>query len=84
MKQIKCPCEECISFAICNSIIRDQQVPDVSQFSLDRNCEQLKEFVGMGLPIPNRELFREYINNARKVFGLEELFPYEKHRDVPM
>jgi hypothetical protein len=68
---MKCPCKECISYAICNSIIRNKEIPDVSQHSLNRNCDDLQHFLGMGLG--DRKLCKRDINNARKVFGLKEL-----------
>ena len=68
---MKCPCEQCISFAICNSIIRDKEVPDVSQHSLDKDCYELQQFLGMGLG--DRKLCKKDVNNARKIFGLKEL-----------
>ena len=68
---MKCPCEECISFAICNSIIKDMEVPDVSHLSLDKDCYELKDFLGMDLS--DRKLFKKDINTARKIFGLKDL-----------
>ena len=68
---MKCPCEGCISFAICNSIIKDMKVPDVSWLSLDKDCYALKDFLGMDLS--DRKLLKKYINTARKIFGLKNL-----------
>ena len=68
---MKCPCKKCISFAICNSIIKDMKVPDVSRLSLDKDCYALKDFLGMDLS--DRRLIKEDISTARKIFGLKDL-----------
>jgi len=68
---MKCPCEKCISFAICNSIIKDMKVPDVSGLSLDKDCCALKDFLGMDLS--DRKLLKKDIDTARKIFGLKDL-----------
>jgi len=66
---IKCPCEECISLAICNSSIRKMTKPDVCQYSILRKCEELKMYINFYAKSES-EMDISNIDNARRVFGL--------------
>lgn len=62
---MKCPCEECISFAICNMKIKES----VGQHSVMRECCDLQEYLGLNRQFRRRS-YRDQINFARKLFGL--------------
>lgn len=70
----KCPCEECVSFAICNSTIKDMTVPTIANLSTTRGCNELLEFIHM-----NKKGYvyvhsnKREINIARRLFGLKLL-----------
>ena len=66
---IKCPCEECISFAICNSNIRKMHRPDVCQHSLSRKCKELQEYISV-FAESESEMDISNIDNTRLIFGL--------------
>lgn len=76
------PCEECISFAICNVQIKQKYPKDVTQFSLIKNCEMLQDYIGIHrLKIGEHSILnRKEIANARKLFGLEPVFPKDKYQ----
>jgi hypothetical protein len=42
---MKCPCEQCISFAICYAKIRELEIPDVVKYSAKRGCRDLRNYV---------------------------------------
>jgi len=64
---IKCPCEECISFAICNIEIKTYAIPEVCLLSKRVKCDALKDYVGITLQQVN---YKE-VDNARVIFGLK-------------
>ena len=66
---IKCPCEECISFAICNSSIRIMARPDVCQHSLSRKCKELQAYINIYAESES-EMDLSNIDNTRRIFGL--------------
>jgi len=63
----KCPCEECISFAICYARIREVEIPDIIQYSAERGCEDLRKYV-----FDTRGV---RITETRLLFGLPEKKP---------
>jgi len=65
----KCPCEKCISLAICNNIIRDMPKPEVTRHSERRQCCDLQEYLGVDEE-NRRPLYQDQINTTRKLFGL--------------
>ena len=42
---MKCPCEECISYAICNARLKEMEEPDVVKLSSRVNCVSLRSYV---------------------------------------
>ena len=42
---MKSPCEQCISFAICNGKIRESRIPDVVKYSTVRGCVDLRDYL---------------------------------------
>ncbi len=65
----KCPCEQCISFAICKVQINDMNMPDVTQFSIARDCETLIEYIR-----GRSDGIRERVDIARKTLGIGVLY----------
>jgi len=67
---MKCPCEECISFAICK--IKALETNDVTHLSVKQKCHTLQEYIHYS----TKELqfsmrTKSKINVARKLFGLK-------------
>ena len=71
---MKIPCKECISFAICNAKIKQMITPDVTRFSMARECDALQSFLRL-----DKSDSEHYIENkleigyARKFFRLPKL-----------
>lgn len=65
----KCPCIECISFAICNTNIRNMPKPDVCQHAILRKCKELKVYINIYAE-KDSDLDILNIDNARRIFGL--------------
>ena len=61
---MKCPCEQCISFAICNSIMK--KVEDVTHLSMEKNCSALSDYVRE----EDNTMYYKKINVARKLYKL--------------
>ena len=68
----KCPCEQCISYAICNAQVNSMNIPDVTGYSIERNCEALMQYIKVNTRCDNGAL----VDNTRRLFGLRLL--YEK------
>lgn len=67
---MKCPCEQCISFAICKMELR-AFTPNVSSYSEIRNCHDLQNYLGVhDHKMNRRSLYQHQINVARKLYGL--------------
>jgi hypothetical protein len=76
----KCPCEECISFAICNARIKEMEDPDVTRFSFNVDCDLLLDYINPELEptayyvvynIGNEKFrYRARINEARTLFKI--------------
>ena len=75
---MKVPCEQCISFAICNVQIKEMKEPDVTQFSMKMNCDNLKGYIRLGVKGDHATYNRVEIANARKLFGLGRVIPGEE------
>ena len=60
----KCPCEECISFAICNSVMRN--IEDVTHLAIERDCTMLSKYVLE----EDHNIYFKKINIARKLYNL--------------
>jgi len=45
---MKCPCEKCISYAICNAVLKEMEDPDVVTLSSDANCISLRNYLCNG------------------------------------
>ncbi len=67
---MKCPCEQCISFAICNAQINSMNIPDVTRHSMDRECESLMQYIRANTRSDNGSL----VDNTRRLFGLGLLY----------
>ncbi len=61
---MKCPCEQCISFAICNSIMK--KIEDVTHLSIEKNCSSLSKYVREA----DNAMYYKKINVARKLYKL--------------
>ena len=66
---MKCPCEECISFAICKIEVNSMETPDVTQHSMARQCETLMQYIR----IKDRRLYEPKVVITRKLFGLDAI-----------
>lgn len=62
------PCKQCISFAICKIQINDMETPDVTHFSIARDCETLRKYIGHDPGV------RPRIDVTRKLFGIGTLY----------
>ena len=72
----KCPCEECISYAICNSIINDMSSPKVRRLVDARDCFDLFHYLNYEEPLGSGIfLFISEadvrINTTRQLYGLD-------------
>lgn len=78
---MKCPCEECISLAICNGIIKSMENPDITRFTIKKKCRDLTDFLNIyeqaltkGFPEGSSRLeYKKKVNKARVIFKLELL-----------
>ena len=71
---MKIPCEECISYAICNVQIKQMKVPDVTRFSLNKGCDRLQKFIRLYEKDGQHSVFNSReISETRKFFKLSEL-----------
>jgi len=66
---IESPCKQCISFAICKGQINDMETPDVTQFSIARDCESLREYIN-----DTSDGIRVRVDSARKTLGIGALY----------
>ena len=65
----KCPCEQCISYAICYARIREIEIPDVVMYSGRRKCTDLRDYLF------SKE--KDRVMKTRIVFGLPKIKPWE-------
>jgi len=77
---IKCPCEECISFAICNAKIKSMHTPDISNFSSMIDCEILSEYIDakplyyVSYEIGNKKVrYRARVDKTRTLFKISPI-----------
>lgn len=73
MSDNKCPCKDCITYAMCRAEVRGMVNPNVSQLGIRKKCEPLLNYLrisGSKCESGN-ELF---IDTARRAFGLERLW----------
>jgi hypothetical protein len=42
---MKCPCKECISYAICNAKLKAMEEPDVVKLSVRVKCNSLMDYI---------------------------------------
>ncbi len=61
------PCKDCITFAICNSLIGTSRYYDVTTLAQNKDCSILLDYID---PQCNRGSNRVVLNKARAVFGL--------------
>ncbi len=66
--QYKCPCEDCISFAICSIELKASYI-NVTLYSEIRQCYDLQEYLGVDKE-NRRPLYQDQINTTRKLYGL--------------
>ena len=64
----KVPCKNCIIFAMCNGLIKD----DVTMLAHDKDCSLLLDYL-KGADGDNMRYNSMVVNKARKVFGLREI-----------
>jgi len=70
---LNCPCEECISFAICYARIREEfNIPDVVQYSKRRRCKDLRAYLFRSRSSGDT---KDNIPKTRLLFGLPEKKP---------
>ncbi len=71
----KCPCKDCITYAMCRLQIRSMYNPDVTRFSISKKCKVLMKYIEVDLQGYDRE-----IDVARKLFGIGTIKDqYGKH-----
>lgn len=70
---MKCPCIDCISFAICNITIRRDKFPSVTNLMKYMKCDALYDFLETHAGSKNIVLNKWAMNETRKVYGLEEI-----------
>jgi len=66
---MKCPCEQCITFVICMIQVRNMKQPDVTQFSVEKPCQLLQDYIYDGRIGNEIE-----IDTTRKIFGIGTLY----------
>jgi len=71
---IKCPCEECITYAICRVEVRRMINPNVSQLSLIKECELLMKYLRIARDHSCEKGNEKFIDIARRQFGLSGLW----------
>lgn len=73
---MKSPCKECITFAVCNMEIKQMPSPDVTQFSMSKDCDMLQSFLRLNLTREEHFITnKSQIRAARKAFGLPAVKP---------
>ena len=81
---MKCPCEECISLAICNNTIKDMPEPKVRTLAIVRQCHDLFCYLNYEdhMKTPGKLIYYSEteirINIARQLYGLVGRGNYEK------
>jgi hypothetical protein len=73
---MKCPCKECISYAICNSIINDMDSPEVKRLADIRHCLDLFHYLNYEKPFEISRLLSTNeaeirINTTRQLYGVD-------------
>ena len=79
---MKCPCEECISFAICNIEVKGMKPIDVISLALHKNCLALYEFLNLDRLDDDEHLTvfnQEEINYTKKLFKTPALIDLEEN-----
>ena len=69
---MKCPCKECISYAICNAIIKNVSIgfqPSVISLAEEKDCQDLIKFINPGF----YKVTKAQINEAMRMFKLRSL-----------
>lgn len=73
----KCPCKDCITYAICRLQVRSMHNPDVTRFSISKQCVALMTYIEVEL-----EGHEEEINVTRKLFGIGTISEqYDKYEE---
>jgi hypothetical protein len=80
-KMIKCPCKECITYAMCRVQVRGMINPNVSQLSIKKDCELLLNYLRITKDHICENGNETFIDVARRQFGLSGLWgpPDEKY-----
>lgn len=68
--EMKCPCENCIVFPICNSQIQEEGVTKLVVIGLATTCPILMKFLTKNNTI-SLSFVNEDVDRARRVFGWE-------------
>ena len=65
---MKCPCEKCICFAICNVRLKEMISPEICQLSQQVECDALKDYINL-----RSRMHKNYIriDYTRGLFNLE-------------
>jgi hypothetical protein len=69
----KVPCEDCVVFAICISLIGTYPYYDINALALNRDCSILNDYIN-----PRYKSGADIValNKARKLFGLKPVSRY--------
>ena len=70
----KCPCKDCITFAICNATIRAaERRADITTHAINIDCEILIDYIGFNKNHnhPYSNYFQDRVNATRVLFGLD-------------
>ncbi len=60
----KVPCEDCVTFAICNSLIGTSKYKDVTNLARNKRCSLLMDY------IDHKFGRKALVDEARAIFGL--------------
>jgi hypothetical protein len=70
---MKCPCEECISFAICNAQIKSMGIPSVINHAIYKKCSTLHKFMKLNAEKSFTKFNQTEVNYTRMIFKLPQL-----------
>ena len=64
---MKSPCKDCISYAICNVILKRMKNPEITVLSREVDCDVLREYININTNTINYKR----IDNVRELFKLQ-------------
>lgn len=70
---MKCPCEQCISYAICNAKLKEMSIPEICTLTKEINCEALKDYIKL---LDQLNVRYDRIDHTRTLFNLKPVNGY--------